>query len=143
MPAAYELEQIIVRSLNAYGQAVHAFGTQELERGEADAVRIALDSDLGIETDIAVELERVEYLDDPVRPVVAGSTAAEVYRVDLLVLYRLRGLINMIEQRLLIVRHDVVAALERIEVAVAALAGAERYMDVYSQPFFHRRYFSE
>lgn len=86
VPAAYELEQIIVRSLNAYGQAVHAFGTQELERGEADAVRIALDSDLGIETDIAVELERVEYLDDPVRPVVAGSTAAEVYRVDLIVL---------------------------------------------------------
>ena len=48
VPAADELQKIVVRSLNADGQAVDALLAQELQSVEADAVRVDLDSDLRV-----------------------------------------------------------------------------------------------
>ena len=137
VPAADELQKIVVRSLNADGQAVDALLAQELQSVEADAVRVDLDSDLRVKPDVAVELEGVEYLYDAVRAVEAGRAAAEIYGIDLVVLYRLRRLVKMREQRFVILRHQMLAARERIEVAVAAFAGAEGYVYIYSQTFSH------
>ena len=137
VPAADELQKIVVRSLNADGQAVDALLAQELQSVEADAVRVHLNSDLRVKPDVAVELEGVEYLDDAVCAVEAGRAAAEIYGIDLVVLYRLRRLVQMREQRFVILRHQMLAARERIEVAVAAFAGAEGYVYIYSQTSSH------
>ena len=132
-----ELQKIVVRSLNADGQAVDALLAQELQSVETDAVRVDLNSDLRVKPDVAVELEGVEYLYDAVRAVEAGRAAAEIYGIDLVVLYRLRRLVKMREQRFVVLRHQMLAARERIEVAVAAFAGAEGYVYIYSQTFSH------
>ena len=137
VPAADQLQQAVVRGLHADGQAVDPLLPQQLQGGGADAVRVALHCDLRIQPHIAVELQLVQNIGDPVRPVEAGGAAAEVDAVHLVVSDGVGGLLDVLQQRLLILRHQVVAVLQRVKVAVAALTGAEGDMDVDSQPWFH------
>ena len=104
----------------------------------AGGVGIALDRDLAGQAHVAVELQRVEDVGDAVGSVEAGRAAAEVDAVHLVGLDRRRRLLQMGEQGVLVLRHQMLAAGERIEVAVAALACAEGDMDIDSKPFRHR-----
>ena len=125
-------------AFDSIGDAIDALLAQELEGVRAGGVGVALDRDLAVHAHVAVELEGVEDVGDPVGPVEAGRAAAEVEAVHLISLDRGRRFLQMGKQRPLILRHQMLAAGERIEVAVAALARAEGDMDIDSQPFRHR-----
>ena len=107
-----ELQEIVVAGLHADGQAVDPLLPQELEGRGADGIGVAFDGDLGVETDIAVELEQVEDLDEPVRAVVARRAAAEIDRVHLIVFDGVGRFLQMGQQGLLILGHQIVAALQ-------------------------------
>ena len=138
VPPPDELEQIVVRGLHADRKAVHALLAQKLERVEAGRIGVAFDGDLAVDAHVSVELEGVEELGELVRAVKAGRAAAEIDAVHLIGLDRLGRFLEMIGQRLVIVRHQMLTARERIKVAVRAFACAERNMNVDSQLFGHR-----
>ena len=135
--AADELEEVIVRCLHADREAVDALLAQQPHGVEADAVGVTLHGDLRVEAHVAIELQLVKEVDDPVCPVVARGAAAEIDRVHLVLTDGMAGLVDMLQQRLMVFGHARVAAGERIEIAVAALAGAEGDMDIDSQFWSH------
>ena len=97
VPASDQLQQIVVRRLHPQGDPVHALLPQQLQRVETDAVRVALHCHLRVGADVAVELQGVENVHDPVRPVKAGSAAAEIDAVHLVLLDGRSGLLQMVQ----------------------------------------------
>ena len=75
-------------------------------------IGVAFDRDLAVDAHVAVQLQGVEQLGQLVRPVEAGGAAAEVNAVHLIGLDRLGRFLEMVGQRLVIVRHQMLTARE-------------------------------
>ena len=133
VPAADELQQVVVGGLHPHGQPGDALRAQQLQVLVGHAVGVALHSDLGVQPDIAVALEHIEDLHQVLGAVIAGGAAAEVDRVHLVVADPPGRLRQMGDQRPVIVGHLLLASGQGIEVTVAALAGAEGDMNIDAQ----------
>ena len=133
VPPADELEQIVVGGLHAHGKPGDTLGAQQLQILVGHAVGVALHGDLSVQPDVAVALEHIEDLHQVLGPVIAGGAAAEVDRVHLVVADPPGRLRQMGDQCPVIVGHLLLASGQGIEVTIAALAGAEGYMNIDAQ----------
>ena len=120
--------------LHAQRHAVEALGAQLAQQRRVHAVRVGLEGDLGV----LVHAEAVQQLCEDAAQIVRaeerGRAAAEIDRVHHVVRGARAGLLEVGRQGLHIVVHQlpVPAAAETVEVAVLALAPAERNVDIDS-----------
>ena len=133
MTPADHAKEIIICRLQAEGKPVDPFSLHQLQGPPADAVGIALHSDLGICAHIAVSLEHIQHFRNPVCPVIAGRTSAEVDGIHLVIPDGIGRLLQMGKERFMILRHQIIAPGKGIEVTVAALAGTEGNVNIDSQ----------
>ena len=137
VPPADELQYVVVGALGAQGYAVEALPAQKLEVLQPGAVRVGLQRHLGVAPHAPAVLQLGPELRQAGGAVVAGRAAAEVDRVHLIALERAVALPYMRDQRVLVLGHEPVAAGQGVKVAVAALGGAERYVDVDAEAPVH------
>ena len=133
--AADEPENVVVGALRADGKAVHALLAQHAQLLAPDAVRVALHGDLALLHQPVRDLQLLQYLHDAPRAVVARRAAAEVHRVDKVIGHAGHRFLQLNEQRILVIGHELVPARQTAEVAVRALRCAERYVKIYAQAF--------
>ena len=136
--AAERLELLVGVGLHADGDAVEARAVEAREHGKRDRVGICLKRHLGVAADVKATVDLGEDAAQAAGSEERGRAAAEVDGVDLVPLRAGRGLADVGENGGQIPVHQllVARAAEGVEVAVFALAAAERHMDVDAERLF-------
>ena len=126
-----------VGRLHSHGQAVDPCLAQDFQRLHVHTVGITLHGDLGILLYLIKLADHTQQLFEPLGPVVARGAASDVDGIYRKVLGQGGGLLNVGEQRLLILVHPVVPTGQGVKVAVVALTAAEGNMDIDAQLVRH------
>ena len=132
-----ERELIVVERLHADREAVDAERPQTLEVLAGELGRVRLDGPLGVGRDVVL---RADGAHDGLHVVERGEArgaAAEEERLDAVATRGRRPQFEFAHERRRVVGHEVVEALVRVEVAVAALGGAERDVQVERERLRH------
>ena len=131
MDAADGAKQAVIRRLNAQRYPVEARPTQRTQGLDVTGgVRVGLQRDLGVAGHRAALAEGPQQLCQAVRSQIAGGTAAEVHRVHPMGSSAGRDLLDMAQQGGGIGVHLLLAAGQRVKVAVGAFLAAEGDVDI-------------
>ena len=128
------LQHLVVIGLDAQRDTVEAFGTEPVQQPVVDGVGIALEGDLGVVVHVEIPADGGEDHGHAVSTEKAGGTAAEIDGVHLVVGGQGAGLLDMGADGVQIAVDELVMLFgDGIEVAVLALAAAERHVNIDAQ----------
>ena len=127
----------VAGGLHPYGQPVHPCPPQAAEHFFIHAVRIGLQGEFHILGQGEPLFQGGYQLQQAFFPIPGWGAAADVDAVHHLLFGTGGGVQDLLEQRALVVVHPVILARQGIEVAVVALAPAERDVHIQAQRVFH------